>query len=420
MGSPPTLDPRASGAWLRRFARTTPGVVAMIAVAVAVGCIIAAVVCVAQLTGRIAERHAVLDRSEPLAYSAQNLYVALSAADAAAASAFLASEIQTGPMRARYQKALADAASALSDATAGATDAETRTAMADISVQLSAYTGLVESARANSRQGFPVGSGYLREASSLMQTSLLPGAEKIYTDNLAKVDEDQRAVGSLPMVGLVLLTLVVATIGVGSVIVFVRTKRQFNVGLVVAAAAAVLVIGWIVVATRLAAADIEESRIEGTERIGQLGKARILAEQARTDETLQLIAHGDITASDESFYGRIEGLGKLIGPGPSATADGIAKWSASHRKQVDAYLGGDYPAAVAQAIGADPGASAAQFAVVESSLRDQIEQTRATLRDRVSAAGARLAWSPAGTIALMVVAVVAAVVGLWPRLKEFL
>ena len=110
-------------------------------------------------------------------------------------------------MRARYQKALADAASALSDATAGATDAETRTAMADISAQLSAYTGLVESARANSRQGFPVGSGYLREASSLMQTSMLPGAERIYTGNLAKVDEDQRGVASLPMVGLVLVHL---------------------------------------------------------------------------------------------------------------------------------------------------------------------------------------------------------------------
>ena len=56
MGSPPTLDLRAPTAWLRRFARTTPGVVAMIAVAVAVGCIIAAVVCVAQLNARIAER----------------------------------------------------------------------------------------------------------------------------------------------------------------------------------------------------------------------------------------------------------------------------------------------------------------------------------------------------------------------------
>ena len=87
---------------------------------------------------------------------------------------------------------------------------------------------------------------------------------------------------------------------------------------------------------------------------------------------------------------------------------------------MEAYDSGDYPAAVAQAIGTDPAASAAQFAVVESSLRDEIEQTRATLRDRVAAAGAWLAWSPTGTLVLMVVAAAAAVVGLWPRLKEFL
>ena len=60
-------------------------------------------------------------------------------------------------MRARYQQALADAASALADATAGATDSATRTAVAEISAQLAAYTGLVESARANNLQGFPSG-----------------------------------------------------------------------------------------------------------------------------------------------------------------------------------------------------------------------------------------------------------------------
>jgi hypothetical protein len=419
-GAAHTLDAQASVAWMRRFARTTPGVVGMIAIAVAACCLIAGVVCVAQLNGRIAERNAVLDRSEPLTYAAQNLYAALSAADAAAASAFLSSEIETGPMRKRYQQALADAASALADATAGATDADTRTAMAEISAQLSAYTGLVESARANNRQGFPVGSGYLREASSLMQTAVLPGAERIYIRHLAAVDEDQRAVGSTPGAGLVLLALVLATIGVGSVLVYARTNRQFNVGLVVATAAALLAIAWIVVATRLAAGHIEHSRTEGTARFGQLAKARILAEQARTDETLQLIEHGDIVAGEASFNGHIGDLGKLIGTGPSAAADGVAKWTASHRKQVEAYLGGDYPAAVAQAIGTDPGGSAAQFAAVESSLRDGIEHTRATLRDRVSTASARLAWSPAGTLVLMVVAAAAAVVGLWPRLKEFL
>ena len=179
MGPPRTLNARASAAWLRRFARTTPGVVGMLAAAIAACCVIAGAVCAAQLNGRIAQHNAVLDRSEPFAYSAQKLYAALSAADAAAASAFLSGGIETAPMRARYQQALADAASALTDATAEATDADTRTALADISAQLAAYTGQVESARANNRLGFPVGSAYLREASSLMQTALLPGAERI-------------------------------------------------------------------------------------------------------------------------------------------------------------------------------------------------------------------------------------------------
>jgi hypothetical protein len=38
--------------------------------------------------------------------------------------------------------------------------------------------------------GFVVGQAYVREASFLMQTSLLPAAEKVYTGNLATVEED--------------------------------------------------------------------------------------------------------------------------------------------------------------------------------------------------------------------------------------
>jgi hypothetical protein len=304
--------------------------------------------------------------------------------------------------------------------TAGATDASTRTAAAETSAQLAAYTGLVEAARANNRQGFAVGSAYLGEASFLMQNSLLPGAEKIYTGDLATVDEDQRAVGSLPTVSLVLVGLVLTAIVVGSAILVRRTNRQFNLGLIVAAAVVVLVIGWIVAATRLAASSIEQSRTESTVRFDQLAQARILAQKARTDETLELIARGDITERDKSFKGHIDEMAALLGSGPSATVDGVRKWTASHRKQVQAYQGGDYPAAVAQAIGPDPAASAAQFAVVEAGLRAEIEQTRATLRDRVSTAGAWLAWSPTGTLVLMVLAATAAVIGLWPRLKEFL
>jgi hypothetical protein len=420
MGTPRTVDARASASWLRRFARTTPGAVGIIAMAVAAGCVIAGLVCGAQLNGRIARSHAVLDRSEPLAYSAQNLYAALSAADAAAASAYLSGGIETAASQERYRKALAESASALADATAGATDVKARAAMADISAQLATYTGLVESARANNRQEFPIGSGYFREASSLMQTVLLPGAEGIYAGDLSTVKEDQGAVGSTPTMSLVLLVLVLVVIGVGSVVLTRRTNRQFNIGLLVAAAVVLVVIGWIVIATRLAASAIEHSRTEGTARFEELAKARIVAQHARTDETLQLIERGDIDAGEMSFTNHIDELHALLGTAPSTVTDNVAKWTAGHRKQAELYLRGDYLGAVAQAIGTQPGGSAAQFAAVESSLREEIERTRGTLRERLSAAGAWLMWSPTGTLVLMVVAAAAAVIGLWPRLEEFL
>ena len=411
--------PGASVAWLRRFAGTTPGVVGLIAFTVATLCVIAGLVCGAQLDRRIVERNAVLDRSEPFAYSAQNLYAALSGADAAAATEFLSAK-ETAPVRERYQRALARASSALADATAGSVDTDTRTAVAEMTAQLTAYTGLVESARANNLQGHVIGSAYLREASSLMQNTILPGAEeKIYDRNRATVDQNLGAISSTPTASLVLLGLTLAAIFVASLILFERTNRQFNVGLVTAAALVLVVGGWIVVATRLAAGDIEQGRTEGAAPFRQLAQARILAEKARTDETLELIAHGDITESEKSFDSHIDDLSSRLGAGPPEAVQGVRNWTASHRKGVDAYNNGDYIAAVEQAIGPDPAASAAQFEFVESSLRDAIERARATLRDRVSAAGDWLSWSPTGTLALMVVAATAAVAGLWPRLKEF-
>jgi hypothetical protein len=292
--------------------------------------------------------------------------------------------------------------------------------MAEISAQLAAYTALVESARANNRQGNVIGSAYLREASSLMQTSLLPAAQDVYKANLATVEQDQGAIGSLPIVSLTLLVLALVALGVASVVMYRRTNRQFNVGLVVAAATVILVIGWVVVATQLASAEVARAQTEGTARFEQLAKARILAQQARTVETLELITRGDISASEKTFQGQLDELGTLLDAAPAAAKGALRQWTASHAKQAEAYQAGDYPVAVAQAIGPDPAASAAQFAAVESNLRDGIERTRETLRDQVAAAGAWLAWSPTGTLVLMVVAASAAVVGLWPRLKEFL
>jgi hypothetical protein len=409
-----TVSAHTSLTWVRRLARTTPGIVGATALAVGTLCVIAGVVCATQLEDRIAEHHTILDRSEPFAYAAQELYAALSAADASAASAFLSGK-ETPATRVTYQQALADSAAALTDVTASATDPATRKAIADITAQLVAYAGMVETARANNRQGFVVGSGYLREASALMQTTMLPSAERISATELATVGDDQRTVGSIPVAGFVLLGLVLAAIGVASVIVSGRTNRRFNIGLVGATAAVLLVGGWMVVATTSAARAIDETAAKTT-AFGRLAEARTLALQARTDETVELIARGDITANELSFNHHISELSALLAGGPADAARGLKGWTESHRKQVQAYQNSDYNGAVEQALGP----SAVQFAEVERSLRDELEQTRGTLRDEVSAAGAWLAWSPTGTLVLMTLAAAAAIVGLWPRLKEFL
>ena len=414
MRSSRTLNAQTSLAWVRRLMRTTPGVIGATALAIAALCVIAGVVCATQLEDRIAEHHTILDRSEPFAYAAQELYAALSAADASAASAFLSGK-ETPATRVTYQQALADSVAALMDVTAGATDPATRKAVADITAQLVAYAGMVETARANNRQGFVVGSGYLREASALMQTTILPSAERISATELATVGDDQRTVGSVPVASFVLLGLVLVAIGVASVIVSGRTNRLFNIGLVGATVAVLLVGGWMVVATTSVAHAIDETASETT-AFGRLAEARTLALQARTDETVELIARGDITANEKSFNRHIGDLSALLAGGPANAAQGVTGWIESHGKQVEAYQNSDYEGAVEQALAP----SAVQFAEVERSLRDELEQTRGTLRDEVSAAGAWLAWSPTGTLVLMTLAAAAAVVGLWPRLKEFL
>ena len=69
-----------------------------------------------------------------------------------------------------------------------------------VNAQLAVYTGLVETARTNNRAGNPVGSSYLSEASSLMQTQILPDAQRLYEETQQagrrrdhRVDQDSRA-----------------------------------------------------------------------------------------------------------------------------------------------------------------------------------------------------------------------------------
>ncbi|WP_328402039.1 hypothetical protein [Nocardia sp. NBC_00403] len=409
--------------WLRRFATTTPGAIGAVLVVTVVLCVFSGFVSANQLSDKIVRRDIVLERTEPLAYAAQSLYVALSAADASAAAAFLSGGIESPEVRGRYQQALADAAGALAEATTGASDAQTRSIVARITADLPAYTGLVETARANNRQGFPVGSAYLREASMLMQNSLLPNAEQLSKNRFAAVRGDQNDIGALPLTSIALLLSVSAACGVGSYVLLQRTNRRMNLGLATAAGATAVVLLWSVAAVLVAASGVDIGRSGASTRFETLAQARMLAQQARTDETLQLITRGDITAGEADFTEHTAALGarleNTIGS-DSAAAGALASWKVGHARQKDAYEAANYPAAVAQAIGSAPESSATRFADLDAALRNELADARTELRKGVDFAGGSLAFSPSGTLLLMVFAAVAVAVGLWSRLKEFL
>ncbi|MFI6774600.1 hypothetical protein [Nocardia sp. NPDC050412] len=414
---------RNGGAWLQRFVGTTPGAIGAVAVVTVVLCLLAGSTSADQLSGKIARRDTVLEHTEPLAYAAQTLYVALSAADASAATAFLSGGIESPQVRGQYQQALADAAAALAEATAGAADQQTRNIVAKIAADLPAYTGLVETARSNNRQGFPVGSSYLREASLLMQNSLLPNAETLSKDRMAALRQDQHDIGALPWTTIVLLTLVLISCGGGTLVLLRRTNRRMNLGLAVAAGATAIALLWVVAATVIAAAALDTGKSGATSRFETLTRARILAQQARTDETLELITRGDITTSETDFRKHTRELADRLttvaGP-DSAASRSVLGWTAGHAKQREAYEAANYPAAVAQAIGTGPDSSATLFAQLDQLLRDNLIQERGELRDGVDSAGATLTLSPAGTLVLLFGAAASTVTGLWPRLKEFL
>lgn len=410
--------------WLRRFARTMPGVLGAITVVSVLLCLLAGAVSANQLGEKLNRRDALLARTEPLADAAQRLYVALSAADATAAAAFVSGGIESPEVRTRYQQALADAAAALSAATAGADDEQTRRILARIAADLPAYTGLVESARTYNRQGFPVGSAYLRQASTqLMQNSLLPSAEQLSHRRFAEVQRDQRVIGEIPVAATVALLLALAACAGVSYVLLRRTNRRVNVGLVAAACATALALLWLVAATLVAANAVDSGRAGASGRFEELARMRILAQQARADETLQLITRGDITEDEQRYTahaGELRTLLERAFPPASPARQEFARWSDGHGRQVDAYRSANYPLAVAQAIGPGQDGSASRFGKLDEALRGSITATRSELRDGVQTAGTALTLSPIGTLVLLVFAAGAIVAGIWPRLKEFL
>jgi len=370
----------------------------------------------------------VLDHTEPLAFAAGQLYTTLSIADAAAATAFIAGS-EPVDLRQRYEQAITDAAVAVTAASSGLTDEPMVKVLGHINAELAVYTGLVETARTNNRAGNPVGSSYLSEASWLMQTQILPDAQRLYENTSARVNSETSGSSQVPAP---VILVVAATLMFGFFSnrwLAQHTRRRVNIGFVAGGMAVLIMIIWIGATLIISTTDTRHAR-NAAASLQTVTSMAITAQQARADETLSLIRGGDESVRKQSYYRRIDGLQQqladylrrpdAIGKKDLEGADQlIRRWRAADDR-INAYIStGNYQSATQVALGTSEDDSTPAFDKLDEALSKAIDESRKQLRSDILNGRQALSGATVGAAALSFAAALAVALGLWPRLSEY-
>ena len=426
LGSRSPVEPAHPRWW---FISTTPGRILAVGIVLAALGVGSAFATSTTINHRQQVLTTVLNHTEPLSFAAGRLYTTLSVADAAAATAFIA-QAEPRPVRLRYEQAITDAAVAVTRASSGLTDEPLVQLLGKINAELGVYTGLIEIARTNNREGNPVGSSYLSEASGLMQSTILPDAAQLYQATSARVDTETTASTEIPApVILVLLTTVV--FGAFSHRWLARrTRRRINPGLVVGALGILVMVVWMAIALTISTTASRSAKVTAAESLKTVTNVAITAQQARADETLSLIRRGDEQVRKESFYQRIDSMHQQLDR-YMARSDAVDKadlqgadqllvrWRQANDR-INTYISvGNYRAATQVALGTGEDDSTPAFDKLEDELGKAMDQSRTQLRNDVLNARSGLSGAQVGGVVLSLSAAIAVALGLWPRLKEY-
>jgi hypothetical protein len=411
------------------FISTTPGRILTIGIVLAALGGISAFATSTTINHRQQVLTTVLNHTEPLSFAAGRLYTTLSVADAAAATAFIA-EAEPQPVRQRYEQAITDAAVAVTRASSGLTDEPLVQLLGRINAELAVYTGLIEIARTNNREGNPVGSSYLSEASGLMQSTILPDAARLYKATSERVDAETTASTQIPAP---VIMVVGATVIFGAFShrwLARRTRRRINPGLVVGALAILVMVVWVGTALTISTTASRSAKDTAAESLKTVTNVAITAQQARADETLSLIRRGDEEKRKQSFYQRIDSMHRQLDqymsrsdavdkPDLEGADQLLLRWRQANDRITSYISVGNYRAATQVALGSSEEDSTPAFDKLDGELVKAMDQGRITLRNDVINARSGLSGAQVGGVVLSLGAAIAVALGLWPRLKEY-
>lgn len=422
--------PGAAVRGVMRSARTTPGLLTVISVALVLLTLLTGLIGAIMVQEKTSTTDNLISYREPLTAASQEMYRSLSDADATAGIAFLITGPEPAQLRDRYDTDIATAGSALARA-ASDTTGTGADKVNTIAQQLPVYTGLVERARAENEQGYPVGAAYLQEASNLMRTVILPAAGDLYRLDLAQFEAQQNDASGFPWVTSVLLLGSLAALVATQVFLTRRTNRVLNIGLVVSSGAMALVLLWGAAALIVQGLLVGAGRENGSQPVDVLVNARAEAVQARADETMNLVARGDGSGYETNFQqlapmftARLsQAKGLLSGDAANQVQiaiDNADHWLATHRDLLSKADDGDYIDAVREAV--DPSVqnnAEVFFTNLDTALGRAIDEGRQTFVDKTNAGENALVLLVPGVATLAVIAAGGVTIGIRDRLREY-
>ncbi len=329
----------------------------------------------------------------------QGIKTSLLRADALATNAFLIGGLEPAEQRAAYDDAIDQTVRSITDA-ADAQPAD-RAALNALSSAVLDYAGNMELARANNRQGLPVGGAYLRKASSELRSTALPIVDELVNANSTRTRD---AMGAhhpwyvfLPaLVGVALLWLVNRWVGR-------HFHRRVNPGLFLALVA----VGLVGVVTALVVNgqqnqndDLDSGEFQA---VVDGATARTAANDAKANESLRLIARGSGQAFEDAWVAAAATVDQaLLEPGLSGLQGAWSTYESQHQEIVDLDMGGQWDDAVAAATSSETGSSSDTFAQFDRQLQDALSRSGAVTTDTLTT----------GNTVLLVLAALALLAGL--------
>ncbi|MFB7614873.1 hypothetical protein [Kitasatospora sp. NPDC056181] len=304
-----------------RATRTAPGRLRLAGALLAVVTLAFGTLTAWQVNSRAQAAERVVSYSQPLSQAAADIHRSLADADTTAATGFLLAGAEPKAVRERYEQDLATASRLIAEAAARTTASSPAQGwLATLNQQVPVYAGLVESARADNRQGFPLGGAYLRYASDQMRTVLLPAAAQLSAAENQELADDYAAARSVPWAAYGLGLLALATLVWVQAVLFRRTNRVFNLGLLGATAAVLSAVLWLTVAGTGANSALRDSERQGAAPLRALNAARVDVLTARLAENLHFVARGSSTKYAELWTKTTEHLAATdVRGGPAGT-----------------------------------------------------------------------------------------------------